>query len=140
MKIAVMAAGGVGGYFGGRLAQAGFDVGFIARGAHLAAMCDAGLRINSPLGDAHIQPCQATDDPADIGPVDYVLFATKLWDTDSAGQACRPLIGPETAVISLQNGVEAGDLLQEPVGVRSPDDDGDETLRALDDPRIINNL
>lgn len=110
-RFAIMGSGGVGGYFGGRLAQAGFDVGFIARGAHLAAMRDAGLRINSPLGDVHIQPVRATDRPADIGPVDYVLFATKLWDTESAGEACRSLIGKETAVISLQNGVDAEDQL-----------------------------
>ena len=115
-RFAIMGSGGVGGYFGGRLADAGFDVGFIARGAHLAAIREAGLRINSPLGDAHIQPCQATDRPADIGAVDYVLFATKLWDTESAGAACRPLIGPETAVISLQNGVDAEDQLSQILG------------------------
>jgi 2-dehydropantoate 2-reductase len=110
-RIAIMGSGGVGGYFGGRLAQAGMDVRFIARGAHLAAMRERGLRINSPLGDAHIEPVRATDNPAEIGPVDYVLFATKLWDTQSAGEACRPLIGPETAVISLQNGVDAEERL-----------------------------
>ena len=110
-RFAIMGSGGVGGYFGGRLAQAGFDVSFIARGAHLAAMRERGLRLDSPFGDARIEPVRATDDPAEIGPVDYVLFATKLWDTESAGQACRPLIGPETAVISLQNGVDAEDRL-----------------------------
>lgn len=110
-RFAIMGSGGVGGYFGGRLAQAGIDVGFIARGPHLAAIRERGLRINSPLGDVHIESAQATDNPADIGPVDYVLFATKLWDTQSAGEACRPLIGPETAVISLQNGVDAEELL-----------------------------
>lgn len=115
-RFAIMGSGGVGGYFGGRLAEAGNDVSFIARGAHLAAMRDGGLRIKSPQGDAHLQPIQATDRPADIGPVDYVLFATKLWDTQSAGIACRPLIGPETAVISLQNGVDAEDRLSEILG------------------------
>ena len=110
-RFAIMGSGGVGGYFGGRLAQASVDVSLIARGPHLAAICERGLRINSPLGDAHIQPVRATDRPADIGPVDYVLFATKLWDTESAGAACRPLIGKETAVISLQNGVNAEDQL-----------------------------
>ena len=115
-RFAIMGSGGVGGYFGGRLAQAGFDVSFIARGAHLAAIRSEGLRINSSLGDAHIQPARATDNPADIGPVDYVLFATKLWDTSSAGEACRPLIGPETAVISLQNGVDAEDQLARILG------------------------
>ena len=115
-RFAIMGSGGVGGYFGGRLAQAGFDVSFIARGPHLAAMREQGLRLDSPLGDAHIKPAHATDDPAEIGPVDYVLFATKLWDTESAGEACRPLIGPETAVISLQNGVDAEDRLARILG------------------------
>ena len=115
-RFAIMGSGGVGGSFGGRLAEAGMDVRFIARGAHLAAMRNAGLRINSPLGDAHMEPVWATDDPAEIGPVDYVLFATKLWDTQSAGQACRPLIGPETAVISLQNGVDAEGQLSDILG------------------------
>ena len=116
-RFAIMGSGGVGGYFGGRLAKAGMDVHFIARGAHLAAIREQGLRINSSLGDIHIEPAQATDNPADIGPVDYVLFATKLWDTQSAGEACRPLIGPETAVISLQNGVDAEDILAAILGV-----------------------
>ena len=116
LRFAIMGSGGVGGYFGGRLAQAGFDVSFIARGAHLAAMRERGLRLDSPFGDARIEPVRATDDPAEIGPVDYVLFATKLWDTESAGEACRPLIGPETAVISLQNGVDAEDRLARILG------------------------
>ena len=115
-RFAIMGSGGVGGYFGGRLAQAGFDVSFIARGPHLAAMRERGLRLDSPLGDAHIKSVRATDDPAEIGPVDYVLFATKLWDTESAAVACRPLIGPETAVISLQNGVDAEDRLARILG------------------------
>ncbi len=84
-RFAIMGSGGVGGYFGGRLAKAGMDVHFIARGAHLAAIREQGLRINSSLGDIHIEPAQATDNPADVGPVDYVLFATKLWDTQRAG-------------------------------------------------------
>jgi 2-dehydropantoate 2-reductase len=106
-----MGSGGVGGYFGGRLAAAGFDVAFIARGAHLEAMRGNGLRIGSPLGDALIQTVRATDTPAEVGPVDYLLFATKLWDTGTAAEACRPLVGPETAVFSLQNGVDAADRL-----------------------------
>ena len=106
-RFAIMGSGAVGGYFGGRLAAAGFDVVFIARGAHLAAIRARGLAIESALGDVRIDPAKATDSPAEVGPVDVVLFATKLWDTESAGAACRPLIGPRTAVISLQNGVEA---------------------------------
>ncbi|MCW9039042.1 MAG: 2-dehydropantoate 2-reductase [Rhodospirillales bacterium] len=111
MKIAVMAAGGVGGYFGARLAQAGHEVAFVARGRHLEAIRAQGLRIESPLGDAVIHPCNATDDPAAIGPVDVVLFAVKLWDTEEAAAACRPLLKDGTAVIPFQNGVESIGLL-----------------------------
>ena len=111
MKIAVMGAGAIGGYYGARLAEAGDEVHFIARGAHLAAMRERGLRVASELGDAHVRPVRATDDPAGIGPVDAVIFAVKLWDTEAAGAACKPLIGPDTAVISIQNGVEAEDTL-----------------------------
>lgn len=107
MKIAVMAAGAVGGYFGARLAAAGEDVTFVARGAHLDALRANGLIVASALGDLTVRPVQATDDPAEIGPVDVVLFAVKLWDTETAGTAARPLIGDGTAVISLQNGVDS---------------------------------
>jgi len=110
-RFAIMGSGGVGGYFGARLAAAGSDVTFIARGAHLDAIRDAGLRIESSLGDVTVHPARATDRPGDIGPVDVVLFATKLWDTEAAGEACRPLMGPDTAVVSLQNGVDAEDCL-----------------------------
>ena len=116
MNFAIMGSGGVGGYFGGRLAAAGFDVAFIARGAHLEAIRAAGLRIESPLGEALIHPARASDSPADIGPVDTLLFATKLWDTEAAAEACRPLVGPETAVISLQNGIDAADRLAAVLG------------------------
>jgi 2-dehydropantoate 2-reductase len=107
MKIAVMGSGGVGGYFGARLAAAGNDVTFIARGAHLNAIKNDGLRVQSPLGDIHISPAAATDNPAEVGEVDIVLFATKLYDTESAGELCRPFIGADTAVISLLNGVDS---------------------------------
>lgn len=106
MKIAVMGTGGVGGYFGGRLAQAGLDVTFIARGQHLQAIRQNGLRVTSELGDFTIRPAQATADPAEVGPVDYVLFSVKMYDTETAGAAIRPLVGADTAVISLQNGVD----------------------------------
>lgn len=106
MKIAVMGAGALGCYFGGRLAAAGEDVSFIARGAHLEAMRRDGLRVESPLGDLHLTNVRATDDPAEIGPVDLVMFLVKLYDTDEAAKAIAPLIGPDTAVISFQNGVD----------------------------------
>ncbi len=106
MKIAVMAAGGVGGYFGARLQAAGEEVHFLARGAHLDAIRQNGLRLDSALGDIHMVDASATDDPASIGPVNVVLFAVKLWDTEAAGAACKPLVGPDTSVIMLQNGVD----------------------------------
>jgi 2-dehydropantoate 2-reductase len=111
MRIAVIGAGGVGGPFGAALAKAGSDVTFVARGAHLAAMRARGLTVLSPRGDIHLDPVQATDDPAGIGPVDYVLFCVKLWDVESAGAAIRPLVGSETAVIPLQNGIDASERL-----------------------------
>lgn len=118
MKLAVMGTGGVGGYFGARLAAAGNDVAFIARGPHLEAIRAHGLRIESPEGDLLIRPAKATDRPEEIGPVEVVLFTPKLWDTESAGAAARPLVGPETAVLSLQNGVVAADIL---AGILGPD-------------------
>ena len=94
MRIAAMAAGAVGGYFGARLAAAGHDVNFIARGAQLEAIRKNGLKIESALGDLHLKDAKATDDPAKVGPVDIVLFAVKLWDTEKAAEAARPMVGP----------------------------------------------
>jgi len=111
MRIAVVGAGGVGGGFGAALAQAGADVTFLARGAHLAAMKSQGLKVTGPRGDTHLVPTQATDNPADIGKVDIVLFCVKLWDVESAGAHIKPLIGPNTAVIPLQNGIDAPERL-----------------------------
>ncbi len=111
MRIAILGTGGVGGYFGARLAQGGSDVHFVARGAHMQAMQNTGLRVNSPLGDMLIKPVKVTSDAASIGPVDVVLIAVKMWDTESAARSLRPLIGTDTAVISLQNGVEKDEIL-----------------------------
>jgi 2-dehydropantoate 2-reductase len=111
MRIAVVGAGGVGGGFGAALAKAGADVTFIARGAHLAAMKSDGLKIEGGRGETHIVPTQATDDPETIGKVDIVLFCVKLWDLESAGEHIKPLVGPDTAVIPLQNGIDAADRL-----------------------------
>jgi 2-dehydropantoate 2-reductase len=107
MRIAVMAAGAVGGYFGARMAAAGHDVFFIARGAHLAAIQKNGLTIESVHGDLHLPKPNVTDDPASVGPVDIVLFAVKLWDTEKAAEQTRPLVGASTRVITLQNGVDS---------------------------------
>ena len=109
MKIAIVGAGGVGGYFGAKLAQSGADVTFIARGAHGAAIREKGLRVYSPNGDVLVHPAKAMSDPAMIGKVDVVMFCVKLWDVESAAEACRPLVGPDTAVICFQNGVDAED-------------------------------
>jgi 2-dehydropantoate 2-reductase len=111
MRIAVVGAGGVGGGFGAALAKAGADVTFIARGAHLAAMRSQGLKVRSERGDIHLVPTCATDDLAEVGKVDIVLFCVKLWDVESAGQHIKPLIGADTAVIPLQNGVDAPERL-----------------------------
>ena len=116
MKIAVMAAGAVGGYFGARLAAAGHDVTFIARGAHLDAIRKNGLTIESPLGNLHLKDAKVTDNPADVGPVDIVLFAVKLWDTEKAAAFARPLVGPGARVITLQNGVDSVERLAPIIG------------------------
>jgi 2-dehydropantoate 2-reductase len=109
MRIAVMGTGGVGGYFGGLLAKNSADVTFIARGAHLRAMQQEGLRVESVHGDFDLRPVQATDNPASLGPVDVVLFATKTYQLEDAARAMKPLIGPETAVVPLHNGVDAAE-------------------------------
>jgi 2-dehydropantoate 2-reductase len=111
VRIAVMAAGAVGGYFGGRMVAAGHDVAFIARGAHGDAIRQNGLMIESPLGDLYLKKVEVTDDPKQIGTVDVVLFAVKLWDTKAAGQQTRALVGPKTRVITLQNGVDSVERL-----------------------------
>jgi 2-dehydropantoate 2-reductase len=116
MKIAVFGTGGVGGYYGARLANAGEDVRFIARGAHLEAIRKNGLRVRSALGDAHVHPAHASDDPNTIGPVDLVIIAVKLYDTDAAASGCLPLLGPDTSVVSFQNGVTAAETLATEVG------------------------
>lgn len=113
MKIAVMGTGGVGGYFGARLAAAGADVTFIARGEHLSAMRRDGLKILSANGDLTLHPVKATDDIASIGHVDLVMIAVKLWSTGDAAQSIAPLMGPNSTVVSWQNGVVAEDILIE---------------------------
>jgi 2-dehydropantoate 2-reductase len=119
MRIAVVGAGGVGGGFGAALAKAGADVTFIARGPHLAAMKSEGLKIQGGRGETHLVPTQATDDPASVGPVDVVLFCVKLWDVESAGEQIRPLVGAGTAVIPLQNGIDAAERLAPILGEKA---------------------
>jgi 2-dehydropantoate 2-reductase len=107
MRIAAMAAGAVGGYFGARMAAAGHDVFFIARGANLDAIKTNGLKIESVHGDMHLPKPNVTDDPRKVGPVDIVLFAVKLWDTEKAAELARPLVGPDTRLITVQNGIDS---------------------------------
>jgi 2-dehydropantoate 2-reductase len=112
MRVAMMGSGGIGGYVGARLAEVGEDVHFVARGNHLAAMREGGLRVESPFGNVHLPRVSATEEPNEIGPVDLVIFAVKLWDTDSAAARLGALVGPDTRVLTLQNGVDSRTLLR----------------------------
>ncbi|PYR27144.1 MAG: 2-dehydropantoate 2-reductase [Acidobacteria bacterium] len=116
LRVAVVGAGGVGGYFGGRLAAAGAHVSFVARGAHLDALRSRGLTIRSCKGDLHLPHVHATDDPAAIGPVDIVFFTVKLYDAEAGAHLLIPLVGADTAVIPLQNGVDGVDIVAGAVG------------------------
>jgi len=118
MRVAVFGTGGVGAYFGARLAEAGNEVAFIARGAHLDAIRTNGLRVDSVLGDMLVKPALASDSAADIGPVDVVLLGVKTWQVEHTAPALAPLLGPETLIVPLQNGVETADLLAAAVGAR----------------------
>jgi 2-dehydropantoate 2-reductase len=111
MKIAIVGSGGVGGYFGGLLAKAGNEVTFLARGEHLRAIRERGLEVRSVHGDFAIRPARAEEDPARVGPVDYVIVAVKTYHLDSASANLGPLVGPATCVLPLLNGVEAADVL-----------------------------
>lgn len=111
MHIAIIGAGGVGGYFGARFAHEGEKVTFIARGAHLAAMREHGLRVRSANGDMSVNPVEATDDATTVGIVDLVMIAVKLWSTHDAIETARSMMGPNSTVVSFQNGIEAEDAL-----------------------------
>ena len=137
MRIAVMAAGAVGGYFGARLAKAGHDVFFIARGAHLEAMRKDGLRVESVHGDVHLPKPNVTDDPKSVGPVDIVLFAVKLWDTEKGAEAARPLIGPNTKIITLQNGVDSYERIAPIVGAAHAVPGVTYVVTVIDRPGVI---
>ena len=141
MRVAMMGSGGIGGYFGGRLAANGCDVTFIARGRHLEAIRDQGLRINSrDIGDAVIHPANTTDNPSDVGIVDYVIIGVKLWDTADAGQAILPMVGPKTTVLSLQNGVECDDILARIVGADRLIGGMAQIASSIDEPGIIKHI
>ncbi|MFI5728867.1 ketopantoate reductase family protein [Kribbella sp. NPDC051587] len=116
MRIAVMGTGGIGGYFGGRLAAAGHEVAFVARGRQLEALRSNGLRVQSELGDVHLPTVEVTDDPSELAPADVVLFGVKLWDTEESAGLIKPLLGERTAVVSFQNGVVKDDVLRRILG------------------------
>jgi len=118
MRLAIFGSGGVGGYFGARLAAGGHDVHFIARGAHLAAMRSRGLRVESTLGNVHVPQPQAHADSAEIGAVDFVLFAVKLADVASAAERLPPLLAERTRVLCFQNGVEAPEIVARVIGAK----------------------
>ena len=120
MKILVMGSGGVGGLFGGRLAASGCDVTFVARGAHLSAMREHGLLIeNETLGNTLVKPVRVTDDVRGVDTPDLILFGVKLWDTEAVAQQLKPVVGPHTAVLSLQNGVVKDDFLRGVFGAQA---------------------
>ena len=116
MRIAIFGTGGAGGYFGAQLARAGQDVVFIARGAHLDAIRSHGLHVEAPAGEIVIGPAQATDDPAEIAGADVVLVGVKAWQVTEAAESMRPMVGPETIVVPLQNGVDAPSQLTAVLG------------------------
>jgi 2-dehydropantoate 2-reductase len=118
MKIAIFGTGAVGGYFGGRLAQAGHDVTFIARDAHLQAIKSKGLKVNSIKGDFSIHPAQATDRPESIGTAELILCGVKSWQVAEIADQLKPLIGPDTIIITLQNGVESHKILSDAIGTK----------------------
>src|SRR5918999_4221714 len=120
MRIAVVGAGAVGGFFGAKLAAASNDVAFVARGPHLAAMRQAGLTVESAQGSLRVDDALFTDDPAQIGKVDLVLFCVKSYDTESAAQSLAPMIGRETVILSLQNGIDNADKLKRLYGDTQP--------------------
>src|SRR5262245_53285285 len=116
MKLVVMGPGGVGGYFGARLAATGNDVTFVARGAHLQAMQANGLRLDSGLGNLHLKPVKAVANAAEIPTADAIIFAVKMRDTESAAESLRPLVAKGAAIFTFQNGVESGERIAKVVG------------------------
>ena len=139
MRIGIVGAGGVGGYFGARLAAAGQDVAFVARGKHLEALRSDGLTVHSPAGDLQL-PVQATDDPAGIGVVDYVLVCVKTWQLPEVIESIRPLVGPETAIVTVQNGVEAPDQLAQVYGQDAVLPGAAEVIAYVEGPGVIRHL
>jgi len=140
IRIAVVGAGGVGGYFGGRLAAAGHEVTFVARGDHLAALRRDGLAVESVAGDFTVSPVRATDDTAEVGEVDYVLLGVKTWQLEPAIASLKPLVGPQTAVVTTQNGVEAPHQVAATVGQEAVLPGAVEVIAFLDGPGRVRQI
>lgn len=140
MKILIMGTGGVGGYYGALLAQQGNEVTFIARGAHLDSIRQEGLHVKSIHGDFTISPANATDDPANVGPVDLILFCVKTYNTDEAAEAIKPAVGAQTAVLSLQNGVDAAERIGSMIGAEHVIGGATWLSSAVEAPGIIKQI
>jgi 2-dehydropantoate 2-reductase len=140
VKIAIVGAGGVGGYFGARLAAAGQDVGFVARGKHLEALRSQGLVVRSPTGDLELSPVRATEDPAELGATDYVLLCVKTWQLPEVIATIGPLVGDATAIVTVQNGVEAPDQVAAVYGRDAVLPGAAEVIAYVDGPGIIRHL
>ncbi len=138
MRVAAMAAGAVGAYFGARMQAAGHEVFYIARGAHLEAIRKNGIKVESAHhGDLHLREVNATDNPASVGPVDMVLFAVKLWDTEKAAEQMKPLLGPDTRVITLQNGVDSYERIAPIIGEERAIPGVTYVVTVIDKPGVI---
>ena len=140
MKIAIVGAGGVGGYFGARLAAAGQVVGFVARGKHLEALRSQGLVVRSPAGDLELSPVRATADPAELGEADYVLVCVKTWQLPEVITTIGPLVGDATPIVTVQNGVEAPDQVAAVYGRAAVLPGAAEVIAYVDGPGIIRHL
>jgi 2-dehydropantoate 2-reductase len=140
MKIAIMGSGGVGGYFGAKLALAGNDVTFVARGAHLEAIRRNGLLVKTDTTELKVNPAKATDNPATIGPVDVVLFTTKLYDTTEAAAQLKPVMGPDTFIVTIQNGVSGADLIGEVLGHGKVLAGSTYIISHLEEPGVIRHM
>ena len=136
MRISFVGAGGVGGYYGAMLARAGHDVSFIARGRHLDAIKERGLRIVGPLGDFRVET-PATSNPAEIGPVDYVIFTVKTYDNKTAIPLIKPLVGPGTTVLTLQNGVDSAEEIASAIGEKQVIGGATYVATAIESPGVI---
>jgi len=140
MKILIMGTGGVGGYYGALLAQPGNEVTFVARGAHMHAIQNEGLKVKSIHGDFTVSPANATDDPATVGIVDLILFCVKTYNTEAAAQAIHPAVGPQTAVISLQNGIDAAERIGNVIGMEHVIGGATWLSSAVEAPGIIKQI